>query len=246
MNSLQFLATCLLLLCSAATLFADEQKDVTVIIPDDEKYRYVVDSRQAPELTSWVRQELKPVIIEWYPKMVDLMPSKGYTAPTEVFLEFKPDLGGPPAYAMGNRISMSIPFFKAQLEGEAKGCVIHELVHVIQNFGLARRNPEAKPTPGWITEGLADYVRWFIYEPEKKGALITERNIDSARHDASYRVSANFIDWVTREHDENLLEKLNASAREGRYQVQLWEHWTGKSLKELADLWRQAKRDNLQ
>ncbi|MCB1131998.1 MAG: hypothetical protein KDN05_12770 [Verrucomicrobiae bacterium] len=212
----------------------------------DGKYRFVVDATKAPELLEWVEKELMPDVEEWYPKMVAMMPSKGYGAPDTVRMEFKDDMGGTPAYAMGNSLSLSIPFFRGQLQGEAKGCVIHELVHVIQSYGFARRvNRNPSPTPGWVTEGLADYVRWFLYEPEKQGARITRHNIGSARYDGSYRITANFFDWVVRKHHKDLLKDLNAAAREGRYDEKLWETWTGKTLQELGGEWIEANRKAL-
>ena len=36
-----------------------------------------------------------------------------------------------------------------------------------------RNNPEHKPTPGWLTEGIPDYIRWFLYEPQSHGADVT-------------------------------------------------------------------------
>ncbi|HSQ79505.1 MAG TPA: aminopeptidase P N-terminal domain-containing protein, partial [Candidatus Bathyarchaeia archaeon] len=40
------------------------------------------------------------------------------------------------------------------LKGGAKGSVVHELAHVVQNYGVARRtNPSATRTPGWVVEG---------------------------------------------------------------------------------------------
>lgn len=101
----------------------------------------------------------------------------------------------------------------------------------------------ARPSgpPGWLTEGLADYVRWFLYEPETRGAILSPERLKSARHDASYRTSANFIDWVARTHDKEIARKLNAAAREGRYEESLWEEITGKSVRELADAWRAGK-----
>lgn len=213
----------------------------------DGEYRYIVDATRAPDLMPWVKEELMPVVEEWYPKMIAMLPSEGYTAPETVFMEFKTDMGGTPAYAAGNRLSLSVPFFRDQLEGEAKGCVVHELVHVIQNYWRARRtNPDPKPTPGWVTEGVADYIRWFLYEPESRGARIHGGNIDRARYDASYRTTANFLDWVIREHDGELLEELNAAAREGRYSEEFWEERTGESVENLGELWLEHHRERIE
>src|SRR4029450_5545687 len=59
-----------------------------------------------------------------------------------------------------------------------------------------------------------DYFRWFLYEPEAKGAEITERNLARAKYDASYRITGNFLNWVTQRHDREIVRKLNAAARE--------------------------------
>ena len=95
----------------------------------------------------------------------------------------------------------------------------------------------AAPTPGWVVEGIADYIRWFLYEPETRGAEITRRALPRARYDGNYRVSANFIDWVTRNGDAELVRHLNAAARQGTYRDTLWHDRTGKSLQQLGEEW---------
>jgi len=201
-------------------------------------FRYTIDLGPAPDLAGWVEERLMPVVEAWYPKIIALLPSEGYEAPVEVRLEFRDDMGGTPAYAAANRVAMNAVWFRRQLDGEALGCVVHELVHVVQSYRRARftnRNP--LPVAGWVTEGIADYIRWFLYEPAAGGASLTRRNIDRARHDASYRISAHFIDWAIRGHDADLLRKLNAAAREGRLHDEMWEEWTGHDLAELEKQW---------
>lgn len=92
-----------------------------------------------------------------------------------------------------------------------------------------------------VVEGIPDYIHWFLYEPQSKGATLNRNALAKAKHDASYRVSANFIDWVVRNHDSGgtLLQDLNADARQGRYSSELWKRLTGITELELADAWRQ-------
>jgi hypothetical protein len=214
---------------------------------DSGKYRFVIDATDAPDLADWAKDKLQPVIQEWYPKLVTLLPSDGYAAPAEVQLRFRSDMGGTPASAGGNRVNLNTQWFRGELNREARGSVVHELVHVVQSYGRARRsNPNATRTPGWLVEGIADYIRWFLYEPETKGAEITRRNLNRARHDASYRITGNFLDWVTRNHDANIVTKLNAAAREGRYSESLWQDHTGMSLTDLGTAWRNALEAGLQ
>ena len=202
------------------------------------KYTFTVDLTNAPDLEEWVDLELKPVVREWYPKIVTLLPSEGFEARAKVLLRFRTDMRGTPASAGGNTINLNTDWFRREKAGQALGAVVHEMVHIVQDYGRARGNPNATRAPGWVVEGTADYVRWFLYEPQSKGAEITPRNLESARYDASYRVTGNFLDWVAKNHDKDLLPKLNAAAREGRYAETLWKDWTGKTLEELGEAWK--------
>lgn len=210
------------------------------IATEAKDYSFIVDASEAPEYAEWVEKELKPVVLEWYPKIVAMLPSPDYEAPSEITLTFRNDVQpGTPAYATGSRVVMNAPWFKNQLDREAKGCVVHELVHVVQNYWLASRvNPNPNRTPSWITEGIADYIRWFLYEPDSKGAHYAPQRIKQMKHDASYRISANFIDWVSRNHNKELVRLINDAARHGRYDDSLWKKHTGKSLEELAKGWK--------
>src|SRR4029434_7805299 len=110
---------------------------------------------------------------------------------------------------------------------------------------MRRTNPNATRMPSWMVEGIPDYIRWFIYEPETKGAEITERNLARAKYDASYRVTGNFLDWVTRKYDKDLVRKLNAAARQGNYAESLWKDFTGKSLEELGAAWKKEHEERI-
>jgi hypothetical protein len=209
-------------------------------------FHFTVDATAAPDLMDWADTKLRPVVQEWYPKLVALLPSEGFSAATNVTLIFRNDLGGTPAAAGGNRINLNAQWFRRELQREALGSVVHEMVHVVQNYGRARRtNPDATRTPGWLVEGIADYIRWFLYEPQTKGAEITERNIARAKYNASYRITGNFLDWVTQKYDRDIVRKLNAAARDGKYTEQLWKDYTGKTVEELGDEWRQANESRL-
>ena len=131
---------------------------------------------------------------EWYPKIVGLLPSEGFEAPKNVSIVFSQNMRGVAATG-GTRIRCAASWFRQNLKGEAIGSVVHELVHVAQQYGRARSGTSSA-TPGWVVEGIADYIRWFKYEPQSQGARITKRNIARARYDASYRITAaSSIGW---------------------------------------------------
>lgn len=226
------------------TLVAQPAETVTrTFAAEDGKYQITIDTTLSPDLTEWAEKELAPVAQEWYPKIVKMLPSEGFEAPTRVAITFRDNLGGTPASASGSRINCNTGWFRRNLKGEAVGSVVHEMVHVVQQYGRGRRNnPGATRAPGWLTEGIPDYIRWFLYEPRSKGAEITARNYSRARYDGNYRITANFLNWVIEKYDKDLAVKLNAAARQGQYHEQLWRDYTGKSLQELGDEWREAHR----
>jgi hypothetical protein len=203
-----------------------------------------IDVSAAPELKDWTETKLLGVCEEWYPKIVEMLPSDRYTPHKRVTIEFRTDMPAAfPAWTRRDRISCNDEWFRRNQEGEAVGAVVHELVHVVQQYGQpGRRDPKRKPTPAWLVEGIADYIRWFKYEPETHGAEI--RNPDNASYDASYRVTANFLNWIVRQHDEQVITKLNAALRQGEYSDQLWRELTGKPVEELGAQWKKSLKES--
>jgi hypothetical protein len=200
--------------------------------------RFTIETTETPDLTEWAHGELLPVVQKWYPKIVAMLPSEGFAAPRTFSIEFTDEYKGVAA-TMGNRVVCAPPWFRGQLKGEAIGAVVHELVHVVQQYGRARRSGGNRP-PGWLVEGLCDYIRWYLFEPESKGAEIRPRNIATARYDASYRVTANFLNFVITKYDKDLIRELNAAMREGRYTPEIWKTRTGKPVEELAEEWKKS------
>ncbi len=204
---------------------------------------YRFDTAGAPELATWVDTKLKPLVEEWYPKLGELLASPAFTPPDEVRFRFLPNekMRGTPAWTAGREISLNREWIARNLEGEALGCVVHEMVHVVQAYrgGRGRRH-----APGWVQEGLADYVRWFLYEPEKHAARANFRDART-RYDNSYRVTANFFDWVERRHGnpkDPIYRQLNRFAREGRYSDDFWPRVAGKDLAALDAEWKSSSR----
>ncbi|MCL2103899.1 MAG: basic secretory family protein [Kiritimatiellaeota bacterium] len=192
--------------------------------------RFIVDYTSAPQLEKWVTNDLLSVCESWYPKLRTMLASPGHTPASLVTFRLRTDMDGP-ASAGGGVINLNAKWV-TDVPKEAVGASVHEMVHIVQAYGKGN-------TPGWLVEGIADYIRWFLFEPESRGAEITSRNIGSARYDGSYRVSANFLDWAVRTYgrDGKFLLALNATLREGTYTDDFWKAKTGKTLTELNDLW---------
>ena len=197
------------------------------VIKVADKYEIAFDLSQTPELKEWVDAKLKPVCAKWYPMIVEMLPSEGYTAPERFTIVFHKDMRGV-ANASGRRINCAAPWFKRNLDGEAVGAVVHEMVHIVQQYRRARGGNR---NPGWMVEGLADYIRWFLYEPEDKRP---RPNPTRAKYTDSYRTTAAFLAYVKETHDKELIKKFNTAMREGKYSADLWKDYTGKTAD---DLW---------
>lgn len=208
-------------------------------VPANQRFKIVIDTEGlSPEMTKWAHEKLEPVCREWYPKIVEMLPSDGYRAPKTFTIVFRDDMGGTPAAAAGTRVMCNLPWFEKNQEGEGIGAVVHEMAHVVQQYRFGSRG-----TPFWLQEGIPDYVRWFVYEPEKNGARI--RDIDGAKYDAAYRISANFLNWATITYDKDLVKKLNAAVRSGKYKDEMWKDLTGgKTLEQLNEEWKTWLRAN--
>jgi hypothetical protein len=203
----------------------------------DGKYEITIDTAQAPDLTGWASNKLAPALAEWYPKIVALLPSEGFEAPARFRVILRPGRGV--AATGGTRITANARWIRGELNGQAIGSLVHEAVHVVQQYGYARRhNPHPADNPGYLVEGIADYIRWFKYEPQSKGAEITERGLARANYDNSYRVTANFLNWVSEKYDKDIVPQLNAAMREGNYSTNLWVKGTGKTVEQLNTEWK--------
>jgi hypothetical protein len=212
-------------------------KDLPATRPDPApaKYQIIIDTSATPDLADWADKELRPVLEKWYPKIVEMLPSDGYKAPQRFTVQFRADRDGV-ADTSATHVNCYARWFRANLKGEAKGAAVHEMVHVVQQYGRVGRR--AAVNPGWLVEGIADYIRWYIYEPESRGADV--RDPSNVRYNDSYRPTANFINWVSGKYDKDLVLKLNTAMRQGKYNEELWKQYTGKTADELGEEWKQG------
>jgi hypothetical protein len=97
--------------------------------------------------------------------------------------------------------------------------MVHEMTHVIQRYSNCA---------GWLTEGIADWVRYYNYEPDRKPGKPGPSNY----YTDGYGVSAYFLQWIqTRVGD--MVYWANKDCREGTYNDELWPRLTGRTLDQL-------------
>jgi hypothetical protein len=175
---------------------------------------------EAPDLKEWA-EEAALLAREQYPFLVAMLDSEGFVPPDSIVIIFREKHGV--AYAAGNEIHISCDWIRRNPDDY--GMVVHELIHVIQAFG------SGNSVPGWVTEGIADYLRFFWWE--RNGFETCRVNPESARYTDSYRTTAAFFDWIVRTKDAGFIKRLNAYCREGNYSIGLFNEFTGMTVEEL-------------
>ena len=183
----------------------------------------VVDVSDAPEMKEWAEKSAR-ICEREYPLLCEDLKSDGWTPRRVIEMRLKSNYRGVAATS-GGRITGSVKYFKSHPDDF--GAMVHETVHTIQGL-------RGGDNPGWLVEGIADYERFFKYEPGKAGPVDPDRS----HYDGSYRVTATFLNFVAEKYDKELVRKLNVHMREGNYSDGLFKDLTGKTLKELDDEWR--------
>lgn len=246
--AIRFLTRTLCLLGLLTILAAAQDVAPYVFHTVDGRCTISIDTSAAPDLADWTEHKLAPVLAVWYPKIVALLPSTGFAAPSAYSITVQKMDGV--AYTADTKVFVSQQWIQDQMNGEAIGTIVHETVHVIQQYhGYG---------PSWMIEGIADYVRWFKFEPQSHGAdIVWMRQLGprpgdacsivvpctdghfSPRYDASYRISANFLNWVSVKYGSNIVRELNADLRQRNYTPDFWKRRTGKTMEALGDEWKQ-------
>jgi hypothetical protein len=179
-----------------------------------------IDTSQAPETEQWA-DVARRLVEKWHPIISDMLHTEGFVSASEVNLVFKTDMKIPAATS-GDTISISVDHIKKHPEDF--GMVIHELAHVLQRYRKFDKET------WWLVEGIADYVRYYRFEPKTRLPRI---NAAKASYRDGYKTSAQFLAWIEKKHDKALISHLNQVLRTGEYTPAVFEKYTGKSLDRL-------------
>lgn len=176
-----------------------------------------------PGMVRW-GQEAKRLIERWHPRICNLLTSKGFDPPTEVRLVIKRQDKGV-GHASGRTITVMSGWIKKHPDD--LGLVIHELTHVIQRY---------KKTPAWVTEGIADYIRWAVYEGKPLSGFGCPDQPKG--YTKGYRAAAGFLLWLESDLGPGIVSRLNSAARRGEYTDDLFQQATGRPLDALWEMYR--------
>ena len=207
-------------------------REVAVTADRVRPFRHPVEFRvvctDAPELQGWTEAAAR-LCEQWYDALHVAIGADDIRSADRVTLTMSRSYKGV-AQAGGAEILASVAWFAAHQDDQ--GALIHETVHVIQAYP-GYGTPLA---PAWLVEGLDDYIRFFVYEPGKAGPVPPRQ----ARYDASYRITATFLDYLVRTSDKDLIPKLDRALRQGKYRPSFFRQATGKSAAVLNDEWRRS------
>ena|GEM_PF-1716012 len=202
----------------------DAKQERGYYMPTQISVRYmdakVIGTEGIPE---WLAEAVK-VIREFYPLYDKYLESEGHVPSGNVTLQA--ESSGPIGWNSSTTIGFSIEYIAPGRGGEKDwGMIAHELVHFVQGY------PGGAGTgvPGWITEGIGDYVRHAMFEPKVPMRPIGR----NARYQDAYQTSAGFLMWITEHYNLDIVPLLNVHGRKRTYSPAVFVEYTGKELDEL-------------
>lgn len=177
-------------------------------------FTVTLDYSEAPECRAFAEKS-KALVEEWYPKINEILFSKDHPLPTkDVRIKFQHMKGV--AHATSDGIHISAEWIAKKPDDY--GMVVHELTHVVQAYNGGGE--------GWLTEGIADYIRHQYFE--KDGDQLKKRinPVKSSYHQA-YTTAAAFLIWLEENKDKELVHKLNAASHDHTYKKELFVQYCG-------------------
>lgn len=181
------------------------------------KVKIVFEGAPAPNVRAWA-DEAGALVVEWWPQVARLLATETFRSPPGLALTFKRDMQGP-AHRTTDGIFIGVPWITAHPDDF--GMLIHEMTHAIQDYKDVPRESV------WLVEGIADYIRYWHYEPERP-----RPRIDKAK--ASYRdgygTTGAFLAWLVVNYDRRIVRSFDAALRSGKYRDELFSDLTGKNL----------------
>ena len=187
---------------------------------------------QDPDLDPETKMGLINTFFKVYPEL-----AKDFNPKTLKKVEVKIDTSyNGVAYANDGKVTISSKWLHKMPKD--LDVITHEVMHIVQSY------PNGSG-PGWLTEGIADYVRSEYGLTNKEGGWSLPDFEKKSHYTNSYRVTARFLGWVVKNYDEDLVFKLDRNLRNNTYTSKLWEEYTGNSLDKLWSLYSGAQEDNV-
>ena len=179
----------------------------------------ILNTEEVPSQANW-GIAAKNLIEKWDRPVLDMLGVNLSTAIDTVFLTLRNVEEGI-AWTDGNNIDVTS--FWMNLHPEDLGFIVHELVHVHQDY------PHFEP--GWITEGIADYIRWGFYEDKPLDWFPVDTTLDG--YTRSYRITGGFFLWLKNIKSKGIVKILDKAMKSSEYSDSIFAEQTGLSLTQL-------------
>jgi hypothetical protein len=182
--------------------------------------RFETHVETAPDSAKFAAKA-KSLCEEWYPRLYAMFDTPEGPAPHAVIKLWFQTMDGV-AYATNRTdIHISNQWVTKQSPNDY-GMVIHELFHLVQAYNGG--------TEGWLVEGMADYVRHHLFEPEVPKPRVDP---DKASYRDAYKTTATFLEWLEDNGNAGIVLKLNDASRRKQPIPAFIKQQTGAELDEL-------------
>ncbi len=172
-------------------------------------------------LTTDYKKRLTNAYFEQYPKLVA---KYNTNSPKEVYFVIDKNYDGIAATYNKNYIKYNPAWFIKNPEDI--DVVTHELMHVVQAYNYDK-------VPGWVTEGVADYVRATEGINNVKANWKMPDVTAAHKYDNAYRITARFFIWIAQHYKKDFIVKLNEAAYTETYTENFWKDIDGKTVDKL-------------
>ena len=190
---------------------------VAVAVPE---VKLAFEGAPSDEARAWADEAAK-LVREWWPQVARLLATEQFVPPASLTLRFKP-VEKVPGFRTSEGITVNTGWITKHPDDF--GMIIHEMTHAIQDYHGVPKDS------GWLVEGIADYIRYWHYEPE-----LPRRRFDPAKANwrDGYSTTGAFLAWLVAKHDRRTVRRLDAALRAGKYSDAIFEEITGKALDSL-------------
>ena len=189
----------------------------------------LISNKKTPEISIINEDaELSPSIIEGFKKIIQkvypkLVKDFNKNARMDITVKIDTAYDGV-AYAHDGRVTVSSKWLHSRPND--LDLMTHEIMHIIQSY------PNGAG-PGWLTEGIADFVRFkYGIDNEKAGWSLTEFS-KKQNYTNSYRITARFLEWLSQNYNKKIVYNLDKKLRSNTYSPELWKEYTGFTIDQL-------------
>jgi hypothetical protein len=178
---------------------------------DKVKVKIAIDEQKVLDIHAW-SLKAKKLAEDWFPKIQKILGATNKDPKVTLSFERYDGIAG----TAGDHIAFNVGWIEKHPDDY--GMVIHELVHVVEAY--------PKYDPSWLIEGFADYIRYFVFEPERHVVKVDPKR---ANYKNGYGDAAAFVDYLEKKNP-GFIKKAHQAMRDGSYKDANWIDWTGKSV----------------